>query len=106
MLSMASQATPQGPRGFSLALMITAPLGKGRESARASMGSVTIGNPTVAAAAAAAESCRKERRERQAGFSSTGMDSPPQWCSHSAARHTQIITFLESRASYLHAFFG
>src|SRR5579859_7380407 len=68
MPSMASQATPQGPRGFSLASMITAPLGNGRESARANMGSVTIGNPTVAAAAAAAESCRKERRERQAGF--------------------------------------
>src|SRR5580704_9182361 len=72
MLLTASQATPQGPRGFSFALMSTASLGWGCEPAWASIGSVTMRYPTAAADAAATEICRKERRERQAGFSSAG----------------------------------
>src|SRR5580700_1178669 len=72
MLLTASQATPQGPRGFSFALMSTASLGWGCDSAWASIGSVTMRYPTAAADAAATEICRKERRERQAGFSSAG----------------------------------
>src|ERR1039458_2761904 len=59
MSEMASRADWQGPSGFSLESIMTPSLENGLRAAAASMGSVTIWK-----AAAAAESCRNERREK------------------------------------------
>src|SRR5215471_11107770 len=77
----ASRAAVHGPSGFSLELMTTASLGKARESAkgpwaRASTGSETMRNPT--AAAAAADDCKKDLRERFIPLSRVPMIAPPE----------------------------
>src|SRR5215471_8253071 len=60
---MASRAAWQGPRGFSLESITTAPgAGTRRRAAAASMGSDM--KRRAAAVEAAAERCRKERREK------------------------------------------
>src|SRR5580698_929 len=56
----------------------------------------------TATAAAAAETCKNERRERQAGFSSIDMILPPHRARTLREDWTQTITFLGSRASFLH----
>jgi hypothetical protein len=67
---MASRAAWQGPRGFSFESITTASGECGRRrAAAASMGSVITRN--AAAADAAADRCRKERREKR------GMEGPP-----------------------------
>src|SRR5215472_5574018 len=72
---MASRAAAHGPRGFSLASIMTAFFGAAACAARASMGSVTIRN--AVAAEAAAERCRNERRENERRESSEPMVKPP-----------------------------
>src|ERR1700739_4420859 len=65
MADMAVQAAAQGPRGFSLESISTAlgPCGMRWRAAAANAGSL---NPRKAAAAdAAAERCRKDRREKR-----------------------------------------
>src|SRR5581483_922463 len=64
MAAMASRADCEGPRGFSLESIMTAPGDGGRwREAAANMGSLMNGK--VAAAEAAADRCRKERREKR-----------------------------------------
>src|SRR5256885_9586319 len=63
MRAMASRADWEGPKGFSLESIMTASGACGlRREAAASMGSVA--KRKVAAADAAADRCRKERREK------------------------------------------
>jgi hypothetical protein len=65
MAEMASRADWLGPSGFSLESIMTASFEDGlRRAAAASTGSVTIWK-----AAAAAESCRNDRREKGEMFS-------------------------------------
>src|SRR5579863_7256839 len=71
MAATASRAAWLGPSGFSLAAIVTPSLEYGRRAAAASMGSVTMWQ--AAAADAAAERCRNERREKKDRRVSVGM---------------------------------
>src|ERR1019366_10192670 len=71
MATTASRATAQGPRGFSLASILTPSWKNSCRAARASMGSVTT--RSASAAEAAADRLRKERRDGEETIRSSTM---------------------------------
>src|ERR1035438_7627710 len=74
MATTASRAAAQGPRGFSLASILTPSWKNSCRAARASMGSVTT--RSASAAEAAADRLRKERRDGEETILSSTMNSP------------------------------
>src|SRR5689334_1109403 len=67
------------------------------------MGSLTMRIPTAAAAAVAAETCRNDRRDRNAGFSLVDMAEPPIGRSAALTGCTQTTTIFALCAPELHS---